>query len=456
MLTQFLKRLIVLLLVAPAIAACATQNASSNHLITPTAPRGEVLLTLAVSAPTPSATPTLNAVQQTLTAVPTSTPTPDAAADLHGYCAVWSNARGFIWWVEEDGELLGEYQQAGFYPDLVGGEFDTESINITGRRLGDRYLLSLGGGWLGSKTWTGFQEGEAIIFHWTDSDTGEIKSKEFWPCTAAQYNTFIASMRHTRSDRSTATATAATATQDAITHATATQQAAEIHATATQQAARNATAAVVQITAAPTQTAQAIMHATAVVVGEQRRAVAAANDAVRDALAVLEEQIGIAEDAAAVYERVLRGFEADWELMVTRYDEMLARANQQPLTCSQLSSVQSALYTVQSARYSLESDGYSLESAFFSYNDEDRAVLRQAMQDVQTAYAKLENAVAANTTGLPEPEFSLSEVNEAISRAQTQLDRIAQVEAKADEYLEDSSQLLENAQAFVSSLTCIG
>lgn len=32
MLTQFLKRLIVLLLVAPAIAACAMQNASSNHM----------------------------------------------------------------------------------------------------------------------------------------------------------------------------------------------------------------------------------------------------------------------------------------------------------------------------------------------------------------------------------------------------------------------------------------
>lgn len=220
MLTQFLKCSAVLLLIALTLAGYATQSASGEQ----------------------SASPSLATATLTLTL----TPTPDAAALLDGYCMRWRNAADFVWWIEQGGILRGQYQSAGFYSDLLDGEFNAETAPFTGTRQGDWIVFDFG--WASSVTLIGVLKidengDDYLLLYRPDRDTGTIASYAYWPCTAADFNKQVENVNWTRDLIIGATQWASLS--DEAKNATQTQWAVDALATAT----------AVQQIAAPTQTA---------------------------------------------------------------------------------------------------------------------------------------------------------------------------------------------------------
>jgi len=170
---------------------------------------------------------------------------------------------------------------------------------------------------------------------------------------------------------------------------------------------------------------------------------------VADALTQLEYQIGIVDEAVAEYESILSDFENDWAAMQATNREMRAKASRQPLSCDDLYDIEYDLYGIEYDLYDIEDDEYSLEWSEDWYA-EDVTALRQAMTAVQQAYAQLELAVAANTTGVPTP----ADISSAITRAQTRLDTLEQVESRAKEIRQHADTLLADAERFVAGLSC--
>jgi len=163
--------------------------------------------------------------------------------------------------------------------------------------------------------------------------------------------------------------------------------------------------------------------------------------------------------AGSSFDEVLSAYARDWDTMQNDDKTMRADAMVQPFDCSQLGTVKYDLSQIDYDLSQISYDDSSLTYVVDSMNV-DITTIQDDMESVQSAFRRLQEAVAANTTGNPLPQFTQNDIDKEVTKAQQQIDdstlAIQEAQEQANYYDQKAADLLTQAQDFVAGLTCSG
>lgn len=347
---------------------------------------------------------------------PPPTPTLDASLNLPGYVALFSDGTMFVAWTEAGGALSGTLYLTTADDKSPDG-FRSENVGFTGLRSGNRVTLTIPQGFGFASTIAGVVDGDTLTLYFSN-DSGRSTAATFHRGTLAEYDQAGRSLR---------------------------QEASQVIACA-QELGATATAIAAQL------------EATATAIAAQQNAVYNANTTLDYAIRRLaDDVVGLA--AKSSFEEVLSAYARDWDTMQNGDKAMRADAMVQPFDCSQLDTVKYDLNMIDYDRSQISYDDSSLTYVVDSVNA-DIATIQNDMEAVQSGYRRLQGAVAANTTGGPPPQFTQSDVDTKVTKAQQQIDESAltmqKAQAQKNYYNQKAADLLTQAQDFVAGLTCSG
>lgn len=352
---------------------------------------------------TTTPTPTLQPTYSACTAPPYPTPTLDPDLNLSGYLAIDADGAVFIEWIEVAGELTGTlYWTSPDEENRYG--FASDSFSFSGVLSADRLALTFAQGFGFSTAISGQLSDDTLTLFFPEDD-GEPVAIVMLPGTLAEY-------------------------QQAV-------QALDLAAAQDQECAQE-------------------MGATATAIAEQQNAVAGANDRLDRALSSLAEST---ESLAGetTFDDELTAYDGDLTIMQDDDEVMRADAAVEPFDCYQLGVVEYDLGTIEYDMDTIEYDGSSLQYRIDWVNGYI-ADVELYIEEVQSAWASLQAADTANSTGSPAPAFTQDDVDEAVNAARQQIETsqgaIEAAQEQADGYEQAASQILKDATEFLAGLTC--
>lgn len=334
------------------------------------------------------------------------------ASDQHGYVGSFTDAVEFIQWTERQGNLAGQAQLVYITPDKPL-QSQSKNLSFTGVRSGSNVSLTVSEGLGTYLTWTGTLKDDTLTLVSPDSN-GQLITSSLHVGTVNDYNAALATFRQRLSNQ------------------TADVQALRIEATRQAQAAQSRAA--------------------------RQKAVSDANDTLAGKLANLASaKKTVASDTN--FSSVLAAYAHDWKTMQADYGKETTDAGKTPLTCYQLGTVKYDRGTVHYDLGSIQYDDGSLKYVATTITN-DSANISSGMGDVETAYANLKAAAAANETRSPSPRFSADDVSSAISAARQQTassaSALSDAQSQGTTFDQQAAQLDQTASAFANSLQCQG
>jgi hypothetical protein len=325
-------------------------------------------------------------------------PTPvEAESGKNGYLHTDDDSATFIQWAKTERQIKGQMQVLDVNRD---GKTDSSSYSFEGVFDGDNLSLTFRGRHqtsLEGITVTGTLKGDALTLVWPQSN-GTLLTQELRPASVAEYNNAAYMLQ---------------------------ERASEIGA-ASEKAARLAA---------------------------EKRAVVEAQNKVTGAVESLRNAVKELP-GADFYADALRSYGGNWQRIKEAHAELLAESRKQ-LTGHQLGIVQSGLGRLQSLLGSIESRRGNFESSLTSANTRIRDT-EEEIARLQTAFAQLRQAVAANTTAEPRgavtaeriakaTEFARSEINKAVAARDA-------AKSRASAYDKQAANMYRQAEAFVKTL----
>lgn len=334
-------------------------------------------------------------------------------AKPEGYLLTSDTTVAFIQFTEDqNGHLTGSLETVYATSDDT---VQSESAAFTGIRNGSQISLTFSA--LGiSQTDTGTLNGNTLRLQWPDQN-GLVQTGVFQAASTSDYNTAAQNLRHRIAGYAAATAAA---------QATASTQQANAQATATEQQALD-------------------------------QAVTTANNQLSGDLTGLTSDMQSLASSTK-FGDALDGYAKDWSQMQADYQQ---EQNDYKNGCGDGGYNASVVaYDASSVSYDLSSIQYDDSSLNYDKGSMTTALQQDQsdMQAVQSDWSTLQAAVAADTTGNVSGEFSQSDVNAALTKAQQQIDAsnkaLDTAQGKANQYDQEAAQMNTNAQNLANSMHC--
>lgn len=333
-----------------------------------------------------------------------NTPTANPNAPPGNFLYTSSVEAMFLAWVNNNGALSGQTQDAQYGTDSNGNTIvNSTHSSFSGTLSNDQVSLNFGG-FLGySNTITGTYSNNTLMLQFPTKDGG-VGTFVFVPGTSDEFNTAVSTMQTTANN----------------TNANA--------------AASAATAAAVQ---------------------SQQQAVTDANKAVSNDLSSLQSYVS-SLNTDANFDSVFSGYATDWQSMQNDYQ---TEVNDSKNGCANgnYGTVQSDAGTVQSDEGSITSDDGSYDSQKASI-DGDYSNTQHFISALKSDWQTLQQAVANNASGTSPSNYQQSDIDSAIASGNNALDNAGSVVKKAKQtratYDNEANNLNNQAQALPGKMGC--
>jgi hypothetical protein len=178
------------------------------------------------------------------------------------------------------------------------------------------------------------------------------------------------------------------------------------------------------------------------------------NNRVKFSLDGLTDSINRLE-ALVKFDDVFSSYSTTWETMKADHNTLLKEAAERPLTSYQLGKVRYDLGTLRYDKGALEYHSRTLAYKVRQINDASNSV-REGQKSLRNSWGLLQQAVAANSSGTPNGQFSESEISGPLHLADDQIrkasEEIQQASKRRASYHDLATELYRNAEAFVNSL----
>jgi hypothetical protein len=321
----------------------------------------------------------------------------------------------FIQWTSVDKKISGQLQVFS-----IGGRFektaDISTHPFSGMSDGQNVSINFTGSiWLdglGGKTWTGTLTNDALTLV-VPSNNGMLMPLTFKAATVDEYNKAVVALK---------------------------QQAGQVNAKILQER-REAAAAEAQ--------RQAIT--------EQQSAVENANRELASVMAALKSQTKELSGVATV-EGVIRQFDGSIARMQKAVSRLKEKAAEARLTDSRLREVEAILRQVEADKRVVESDVRSMEAAIRNIESYERPV-EDGLNRLTSASDDLRRALAANTTNVPQAQFSEQDIMETKRMAEAAMRLAKSViengSRRASGYDNQAQKILDGATDFVGKLKAV-
>jgi hypothetical protein len=325
-----------------------------------------------------------------------------------GYLHTDDDSATFIQWAKAVREIKGQMQVLDVNRE---GKTDSSSYSFEGVFDGDNLSLTFRGRHqtsLEGITVTGTLKGDALTLFWPQNN-GTLLTQELRPASVAEYN----DAAHILQER-----------------------AREIVA-ASEEAKRLAAAA----------------RAEAARLAAEKRAVVEAQNKVAGAVQSLHNAVR-ALAGADFYADELRSYGETWRRMKEARAELLAESRK-PLTSHQLGKVERKLGIMSQLLGKIESRRGSFDSRLSSANMRIRDT-EEEIARLQLAFALLQKAQAANTTGEPRGAVKAQFTAKAVESARSEINKALAArdvaKSRAAAYDKQAADLYRQAEAFVKTL----
>jgi hypothetical protein len=329
-----------------------------------------------------------------------------------GYLHTDDDSATFIQWAKAEREIKGQMQVLDVNRE---GKTDSSSYSFEGVFDGDNLSLTFRGRHqtsLEGVTVTGTLKGDALTLFWPQNN-GTLLTQELRPASVAEYN----DAAHILQER-----------------------AREIVA-ASEEAKRLAAAA----------------RAEAARLAAEKRAVVEAQNKVAGAAQSLHNAVR-ALAGADFYADELRSYGETWRRMKEARAELLAESRK-PLTSHQLGKVERKLGIMSQHLGKIESRRGSFDSRLSSANMRIRDT-EEEIARLQLAFALLQKAQAANTTGEPRGAVKAEFIAKAVQSARSEINKALAArdvaKSRAAAYDKQAADLYRQAEAFVKTLKPTG
>lgn len=329
-----------------------------------------------------------------------------------GYLHTDDDSATFIQWAKAEREIKGQMQVLDVNRE---GKTDSSSYSFEGVFDGDNLSLTFRGRHqtsLEGVTVTGTLKGDALTLFWPQNN-GMLLTQELRPASVAEYN----DTAHILQER-----------------------AREIVA-ASEEAKRLAVAA----------------RAEAARLAAEKRAVVEAQNKVAGAAQSLHNAVR-ALAGADFYADELRSYGETWRRMKEARAELLAESRK-PLTSHQLGKVERKLGIMSQHLGKIESRRGSFDSRLSSANMRIRDT-EEEIARLQLAFALLQKAQAANTTGEPRFAVKAEFIAKAVESARSEINKALAArdvaKSRAAAYDKQAADLYRQAEAFVKTLKPTG
>lgn len=338
-------------------------------------------------------------------------PTPDPAAPPGNFLWVGTNEAIFLAWVNNNGSLSGQTQDARIQTNYNGNQqVNSTHGSFTGTLSNGRVILNFGG-FLGySNNITGTYDGTTLTLDFPMT-TGNIGSLAFVPATVDDFNTAVGTLQ-TQINNEQATVAANQATADAA-------------------------------------------NAQATAIAGQQQAVANANAAVHSDLSSLQGDIS-SLNQSATFDSVFSDYAKDWQQMQNDYQ---TEVNDSKNGCAN-----GNYGTVQADAGSVRADEGSIQADDGSYNAQKASIdvsYNPVQQDITTLkndWQALQQAVAQNSSGTPASNYQQSDIDNAVGNGNNALSNADGVVQKAKQeratYDNEANNLNNQAQALPGTMGC--
>lgn len=328
--------------------------------------------------------------------------------DQKGYLHSDGDSVMFLQWTEVNSKLNG--QMSVFYAKGNRGK-STETSSHSFEGLSDGKNISLnftGSQWtdgLGGKTWTGTISGSEltlVIPVWS----GILSPVKFSPGTVEQYNQIVLGI-----------------TQGVQTQNARTQQ----------------------------------ENAEATRIEAEKNAGAEGNNRVRYSINALTSSTNQLESSLK-FDDIFESYSRTWEKMKADHKELLEEAADKPFTAHKLGRVQHHLSVLQSDIQSFESHSQTFDYRIARVKDVTNSV-RDAQKNLKESWEILQQAVAANSSGTPNGQFSEGQISQPLRLGEEKIQKASeefqQASKKRDAYESQAKDLYRKAESFVKSLKAV-
>jgi hypothetical protein len=339
----------------------------------------------------------LQVTQEPVQQEPQPQQTNEADNKQEGFLLVGSDGVMFLRWTELDKQFVGQIQTL-FVDNGKTVKIESNNRSFKGIQNGSSISITFDDG----NVLTGTLKGNELSLVFPDSE-GNLNSMVFKPSTVADYNSAVAKLRG---------------------------EVQEYNAKEQELKAK----------------AQAIY--------DQQEAVMNANKTLNSGLSKLESLTKELTDDTK-FEDVLKEYRIHWNQMQEHQQNMKALATKKPFDSYQLSEVKYALTEVEYDLTSIEYDNTSMEYKVNEVTGDISAINKQ-IPIVQQAWATLQSAVKANTTGSPTAQFNSDDVTQAIAQAQKQSEAstssMQKAQQQAKDYNDKANKLIEDSKKYVAGL----
>ena len=340
-------------------------------------------------------------------------PTPDSAAPPGNFLWVGTNEAMFLAWVNNNGSLSGQTQDARIQVDSNGNEqVSSTHSSFTGTLTNGQVNLNFGG-FLGySNNITGTYNGTTLTLNFPMT-TGNIGSFTFVPATADDFNTTVGTLQ-TQVNNEQATVAANQATADAA-------------------------------------------NAQATAIAGQQQAVTNANTAVHNDLSSLQGDISNLNQSAT-FDSVFSEYAKSWQQMQNDYQtEVNASKNGCGNGNYNYGTVQ---YDAGVVQYDLGTIQY--DDGVYDYQknsiDGPYGNVQQDIATLKNDWQALQQAVAQNSSGTPGSNYQQSDIDSAVGSGNNALNNADSVVQKAKQeratYDNEANNLNNQAQALPATMGC--
>ncbi len=319
----------------------------------------------------------------------------------------------FVQWTNTNGKLSGNLQET-YTSSTNSTQIQQLNEQFTGTQAGSvvNFSLSMFGA---TRSITGSLNGSTLTVAVPDA-SGQINTIELHSATLAQYNSAINTLE------------------------------AQIQGTVTVTALATQTPDVVQL---PTQTGTQLPMSQF----DQQQAVTEANNTLGSALYALQADTSVLGSNMNLG-NLFSIYQANWQQMQQYYQQEQAAASN---GCTAYSA---AKYEDGGVNYylgSIQSNDSTLSYIQQNINM-DITAIQQDMQNVQSDWQQLQNAVSADTVSTPTPAFSNLEVTQALQAAQNQITNVQvqlkSAQSRATQYDNEAKQLKQQADTALTNMHC--
>ncbi len=332
-----------------------------------------------------------------------NTPTANPNAPPGNFLYTSSTEAMFLAWVNDNGALSGQTQDAQYGTDSYGNEIvNSTHGSFTGTLSNDQVSLNFGG-FLGVSTITGTYSNNTLTLQIPTKDGG-VGTFVFVPATSDEFNTAVSAM---------------------------------------------------QTTANTTNANAAASAATAAALQSQQQAVTDANKAVSNDLSSLHNGVSDLTQSAN-FDSVFSGYATDWQSMQNDYQ---TEVNDSKNGCADGNGVTVGgdAITVGGDLTTIGGDditfGGQIDTINASYSS-----MQQDITSLKSDWQALQQAVANNASGTPPSNYQRSDIDSAIANGNNALNNADSVVKKAKQkratYDNEANSLNSQAQAIPGRMGC--